>query len=144
MRRKAAPLSRAEGFVGQSFAEHFIHCTCVWDMGQVPNQDAVPGVGLAEISLRRKGGNGTAAVTNPSHKTGHKRQKPVGDELTLTTRIRIQMPCDQRHLWPNSPPISRRRVSQWTAHEPQRYKRESRQLEDTRPGGRLVGSGDGA
>jgi len=29
-----------------------------------------------------------------SYRTGHKRQEPVGDELTLTTRIRIQMPCD--------------------------------------------------
>ncbi len=48
-----------------------------------------------------------------AYKTGHKRQNPVGDELTLTTRIWIQMPCDERHLWPNGPRISRRQVSQW-------------------------------
>jgi hypothetical protein len=92
--RKAATGSRVEGFAGQSLAERFIHCTCAWGLRQVPNQDAVPAMGLKEIGLRQRSGNGILVVANPSYKTGHKRQKPVGDELTLTTRIRIQMPCD--------------------------------------------------
>jgi len=29
-----------------------------------------------------------------AYKTGLKRQNQVGDELTLTTRIRIRKPCD--------------------------------------------------
>jgi hypothetical protein len=31
-----------------------IHCTCIWDLGQVPNRRAVPITGLLETSLPRR------------------------------------------------------------------------------------------
>jgi hypothetical protein len=51
----------------------------------VPNQDATPGVGLMERSLRQRGGNGIAIVAIPSDETGHKRQ----NSFNLTSRIQI-------------------------------------------------------
>jgi hypothetical protein len=56
----------------------------------VPNQDAVPAVGLKEMGLYRRSGNGAAVVVSPSYEIGHKRQKLPG----LTTRILIQKPPD--------------------------------------------------
>lgn len=73
-------------FPAESLVERYIHYTCVLDLRQVPNQDAMPGGGLMEMGLRRRGGNGTAAVTNPSCKTGHQQQ----NLLALTVRIRIR------------------------------------------------------
>jgi len=58
MRREAALLSSVAGFARQSFPGRFVHCTCVSDLRQVLNQDAVPGVELIEMSLRQSGGTG--------------------------------------------------------------------------------------
>jgi hypothetical protein len=88
MRRKAATLARVEGSARQSLAERSIHCTCVWDLRQVPNRGAVPIVRLMETNLPRKSGNGTAVVVNPAYKIGHKRK----DLSSLTTRILIRKP----------------------------------------------------
>jgi hypothetical protein len=88
MRRKAATLARVEGSARQSLAERFIHCTCVWGLWQVPNQGAVPIVGLMEMSLRQRRGSEVLIVANPSRKTGHKRQNPYA----VASRIWIQRP----------------------------------------------------
>jgi hypothetical protein len=45
--------SLVEGFAGQSLAEPFIQYTCAWDLRQVPNLDAMPVVGLMEMSFRQ-------------------------------------------------------------------------------------------
>jgi hypothetical protein len=75
-----------EGFAGQSLAEPFIQYTCAWDLRQVPNLDAMPVVGLMEMSLRQRSGNRLAVVVSASYKTGHKRQELPG----LTTRILVE------------------------------------------------------
>ena len=66
MWRTAAALARVEGLVRQSLAEHYTHCTCVWIMGQVPSQDAVPSVRLMEISVRQRRGNEVLVVAQSS------------------------------------------------------------------------------
>ena len=78
--------SLVEGFAGQSLAESFIQYTCAWDLGQVPNLDAMPVVGQMEMSLRQRRGNEVLVVV--SYKTGHKRQ----DTLTLSGRIQMRRP----------------------------------------------------
>jgi hypothetical protein len=80
---QAAPFSRVEGLVGQSFAERFIHYTYVWDRRQAPNLDAMPVVGLIEIGLRRSNGDGTPIALSPSDKTGLKRR----NFIHLTARM---------------------------------------------------------
>ena len=72
------PLSRAEGFVRQSLAERFIHYTCIWDLRQAPNLDAMPVVGLMGMSLRQRSGNRITVVANPSY-------------LDLATFVRVSM-----------------------------------------------------
>jgi hypothetical protein len=62
--------------------ERFIHRTGVPELGQLPNQDAVPSVGLREMSLTWTGGNGTAAVENPFCGTALKRR----NAFVLTNR----------------------------------------------------------
>ena len=85
MRRRAALSSQVEGFAQQRLAEHFLQCTCVWGVWQVPNLDAVPAMGLKEIGLRQRSGNRLAVVVSPSYKIGHKRQKA----FVLTNRMPI-------------------------------------------------------
>jgi hypothetical protein len=87
--RQAATLARVDGSARQSLAERFIHCTCVWGLWQVPNQGAVPIVGLTEMSLRRSG-NRIAVVVNPSCKTRLNRQNQTTHQLAVTTRIEIE------------------------------------------------------
>ena len=67
MRRRATLSSHVEGFAQQRLAEHFLHCTCVWGVWQVPNLDAVPAMGLKEIGLRQRSGNRLAVVVSPSY-----------------------------------------------------------------------------
>lgn len=55
-----------EDFAGQGLAERFMHCTCVWNLRQVPNRGAVPSAGLIEIGLRGRSGNEMLAAANPS------------------------------------------------------------------------------
>ena len=86
MWREAATQSRVE-----PSRPHYSH---IWSLRQVANRGAVPIVGLMEVSLHQRARYRTAVVVIPSYKTGHKRQIQVGDELILTTRIRIRKPCD--------------------------------------------------
>jgi hypothetical protein len=55
-----------EGFTGQSLTEPFMQYTCAWDLRQVPNLDAMPVVGLMEMSLRQRRGNEVLVVVSPS------------------------------------------------------------------------------
>jgi hypothetical protein len=43
-----------------------MHYTRLWDLRQAPHQDAVPVVGLKEMSLRERSGNGIVVVAIPS------------------------------------------------------------------------------
>jgi hypothetical protein len=63
-----------------------MHCTCVWDLGQVPYRGALPIVRLKEIGLRQRSGNETVVVANPSYGTGLKRRELP----SLTTRILVR------------------------------------------------------
>jgi hypothetical protein len=63
-----------------------MHCTRVSGLWQVPNQGAVPIVGLAEMDLRRRSGNGILVKVIPSHKTRLKRQKA----FSLTARMSVE------------------------------------------------------
>jgi len=99
------------GLARQSLAERFIHCTCIWDLGQVPNQDTVLGVGWREMSLRQRGGNGTAVVANLFYETRLKRQTRLTHELTLMTRTKVQEPCHRDSCRLNSLELRRRAMN---------------------------------
>ena len=77
--------SLVERHAGHSLAEAFVHYTCIGDLRQAPNLDAMPVVGLMEMSLRQRDGNKVLVVGSPFCKTGLKRQKA----LVLTNRMPI-------------------------------------------------------
>jgi hypothetical protein len=61
----------------------------------MPNQDAVPGMGLKEMALRQRSGNERVVVANPSYRTGHKPQ----NGFTGTARLACTATIDGLPAW---------------------------------------------